>query len=61
MSTRPRPEDYPAPFKGGEQNDRNDTRVGETSHDGEQQGHGEAGETAGSDADKRRDEKDESR
>jgi len=41
MSTRPRPEDYPAPFKGGEQNDRNDTRVGETNQDGEKQGHGE--------------------
>jgi len=39
MATRP--EDFPAPLKGGEQNDRNDARVGEASHDGERQGHGE--------------------
>jgi hypothetical protein len=46
MATRP--EDFPAPLKGGEQGDRNDTRVGEASHDGERQGHGEKDTPAGS-------------
>jgi len=57
MATRP--EDYPAPFKGGEQNDRNDTRVGETNQDGEGQGHGEH-PPAGKDGEprQRRDEED---
>ena len=47
MATRP--EDFPAPFKGGEQNDKNDTRVGETNQEGEGQGHGEHGAPAGKD------------
>jgi len=45
MATRP--EDFPAPLKGGEQSERNDTRVGEDSHDGERQGHGEKDSPAG--------------